>query len=699
MNTSKMELDALTSKGVDNLSSALHRFDSIVNPCSRWCVLFDPVASHADQVSTLRRGQEEGKDAERYLIYVADVEGLFRCLLLAAFTEYARTLMSLIRFFDTEGYDAAEVTSTVRDGAHKLYVLFIQGRGFDIPGTYAFMVRDALKRVRTYVINNVVYTVGGLDASSDASFERLKVDVFKEMNAMVAMCIAVLEAEIPEFSVFHLFGAFNVRNLHPPDDVHGLLKKLAHIFHVDGDALMSQFRAVQPFVQRILANDGAVRSSDAWGKGAEEAGLVQAVRCDVLDVVLIRLRTYSGTTTSGVEHVHAVHEWLFSKRRGSLNVDTECDEVTLLCDHTESDEDVVIEFARLFWGGLYSGHRVRPRPNRNKGVKKALSQKPTRTLIGIAQERDRAVADASANSRFIGMQNIMKASLEASKDVWEDCMTEEINFNQDKKLDQKLTNLSRGQLVDSDVGVWDRDLAERRRQHKIELKRQRMNAADKRRIKLHKCCPEDLSFAPGTKVFLTETAVEWGVQPSPEHHLRIQHFVQVGSALEAELVVARSPGNLPTPILWECFLSGAMVLNHVALLGPHATSVRSKQGPTYCTITPAVATGGVGTKRAVWLSKRFCDEHPGLCASFRNAVKLSISTWKEVTKPQFLTLVHKNSLLPKRQQRDLQQIAVLAESQLGDISSTDNNLFTPTTLMSKFMAFDPRGSRSGACGI
>ncbi len=80
MNTSKMELDVLTSKGVDNLSSALHRFDSIVNPCSRWCVLFGPVASHADQVATLRRGQEEGKDAERYLIYVADVEGLFRCL-------------------------------------------------------------------------------------------------------------------------------------------------------------------------------------------------------------------------------------------------------------------------------------------------------------------------------------------------------------------------------------------------------------------------------------------------------------------------------------------------------------------------------------------------------------------------------------------------------------------------------------------
>ena len=80
----------------------------------------------------------------------------------------------------------------------------------------------------------------------------------------------------------------------------------------------------------------------------------------------------------------------------------------------------MIEFARLFWGGLYSGHRVQPRPNRNKGVKKALSQKPTRTLIGIAQERDRVVAEASANSRFIGMQNIMKASLEASKDVWED---------------------------------------------------------------------------------------------------------------------------------------------------------------------------------------------------------------------------------------------------------------------------------------
>ena len=132
--------------------------------------------------------------------------------------------------------------------------------------------------------------------------------------------------------------------------------------------------------------------------------------------------------------------------------------------------------------------------------------------------------------------------------------------------------------------------------------------------------------------------------------------------------------------------------NHQALLQPSA-------GGTSVCFKAAVAIGGESTKRSVWLSARFLAEHPELAASLRRAFFLPCSGWREVTQPQYAALVHKNSRLPQRQRRGLQQVGILAESQAAGIAEdSELRLFTPSTFVDKFVVYSSAWSGVGACG-
>jgi len=95
-------------------------------------------------------------------------------------------------------------------------------------------------------------------------------------------------------------------------------------------------------------------------------------------------------------------------------------------------------------------------------------------------------------------------------------------------------------------------------------------------------------------------------------------------------------------------------------------------------------------KRPIAEESRFVSEHAGLVSSLRAAFVLPDSGWKEVTQDHFVTLSHNNLSLPKRQRKDLQQLWILAESQIGNIDPSDAScmLFTPSTFLEKFLVFD-----------
>ena len=133
-NIDKEEESGLDSKGIDNGSNAKHRFDSCIKPLERQTVIPDPFLATAKYISVTRKGQDEGGDADNYIKYLAGNAGIMRILYSGGILEYGQTCMPLLRFFDTEHYDAAEVEPTINIFLHGLYVLFVKRKAFTIPG-------------------------------------------------------------------------------------------------------------------------------------------------------------------------------------------------------------------------------------------------------------------------------------------------------------------------------------------------------------------------------------------------------------------------------------------------------------------------------------------------------------------------------------------------------------------------------------
>ena len=678
---------------VDNLSNAKHRFDTICNPVQRWSVLFDELIGFADQAAIIRQGTEEGGDCAQYLIYISGCEGLYRCMLQGAFAEYATIIMKLIRFFDTENYEAAEVSSAVNECIHGLYVMFVAKRCFDVPHSFANIVQTHLQRMRTAVVKNQAYAIGGLDISPAGNGADIKGRVFGALNALVAMAISVLNAEVPEWSVFNAFAVFDVRNLPPASRTTEGLARMSQIFKLQANDLVSEYKAVLPRAKATVTASDARGAHcplvDAWVQAESIGG---GRRCECLLATLLRLAAFNGCTTSGVEHVHNYHQWVFTKRRGSMDIRTENDEVNLLADWDETERDAVIEGARAIWCKLYTGHRVRKTPNANIGRPAAASSKST-TLKSIRAARDKAVASACSALRPVGTDAVQRQAFEESAAFWTDGMTKEITFNSDKRVDSKLQCLDRGHLLNREIGVWDQSMADARRHHKIELKRNRMKEADKKRTKLQKAT-DKLSFLPGTSVFLSPSTTTLNLSPTPREVLRANALVESNSVTKADVVVCDAPGLLPMETVWECVLTGAIVCNHAAFLG---ASYAGTKPCTHCVYHAAVTTGGspgpgAVNKRRVWLSDGFVDDHPALCRSLRAAMQLPKSAWMEATKAEFVTMCLKNMARPKRQRRDLQQIGLISETR--QLDQSDVSLLTPSMFLEKFRVID-----SGAVGV
>ena len=687
--------DRRSGRRVDNLSNAKHRFDTICNPVQRWSIFFDELIGLADQVVIYRNGTEEGGNCAQYLIYISGGEGLYRCMLQGAFAEYATTIMKLIRFFDTETYEAAEVSSAVSTCIHSLYVLFVAKRCFDVPNSFANIVQTHLQRVRTVVVKNRVYAIGGLDISAAGNVADIKGRVFGALNALVAMAISVLKAEVPEWSVFNAFAVFDVRNLPSASRTTEALARLSQMFKLQANDLDSEYKTVLPRAKAIVAaSDGRrahLQLTDAWMQAESACG---GKRHECLLATVLRLAAFNGCTTSGVEHVHNYHQWLFTKRRGSMDILTENDEVNIVADWDETERDMVIEGAREIWCKLSSGHRVRKTPNANIGRPAATIT--TGTLKSIRVERDKAVASACSELRPLGTDAVWQAAFEESAAHWTDGMTEEITFNSDKRVDSKLQSLDRGHLLNSEIGVWDQRMADERRHHKIDLKRGRMKEADKKRTKLQKAC-ERLTFLPGTSVFLSPSATTRNIRPTPREFLRANALVEVNYVANADVIVCNAPGLLPIETVWECVLTGAIVCNHAAFLGASYSGASPR---THCVYHASITTGGfpgpgVVNKRRVWLSDAFVKDHPALSRSMRAAMQLPNSVWMEATKPEFVSMCLKNAARPKRQRRDLQQIGLMSESRQLDPS--DVSLLTPSMFLDKFRVVD--GGAVGVCRL
>ena len=90
-------------------------------------------------------------------------------------------------------------------------------------------------------------------------------------------------------------------------------------------------------------------------------------------------------------------------------------------------------------------------------------------LSDITRARDAAVQQAMDAYAHIGQDAVQARAFEQSADIWTDKMSCEVTFNVTKHADAKLAALDAGLLLPSEIGVWDAELADGRRKHKLEL--------------------------------------------------------------------------------------------------------------------------------------------------------------------------------------------------------------------------------------
>ena len=80
-------LDPLESNDVDSASNAKHRFDLVFRSVVRFIKLLDSYLGTARKVAILRRGEDEGKDAETFLSLLHSRAGVRRLLIIGLLGE------------------------------------------------------------------------------------------------------------------------------------------------------------------------------------------------------------------------------------------------------------------------------------------------------------------------------------------------------------------------------------------------------------------------------------------------------------------------------------------------------------------------------------------------------------------------------------------------------------------------------------
>ena len=128
------------------MSSALHRFNSVLEPCSKAVLLWPALIGAAFKIMIGRRGKEEGDDACAFLEYISGDDGLHRCVRLAMFTDMVSISSGLLIFFDEETWDAARVRQQIHKYAYLLQWAFVRGDIVHATHSFTFVMLAHLKK-------------------------------------------------------------------------------------------------------------------------------------------------------------------------------------------------------------------------------------------------------------------------------------------------------------------------------------------------------------------------------------------------------------------------------------------------------------------------------------------------------------------------------------------------------------------------
>ena len=650
-----------------NLAHSKARFDSVVRALMRYITIHRAVLVTARDIAGLRRGEEEGRDAERFLSFVSGPDGVRRELLAGLICDAGCITMKLLRFFDSEGYDVSEVSQQINEWCSAVKRMFVDQRAFHTPGMFAHQaLKNVTSGIQTVIVDGMPVSLGML--SGDASIVAHCRNAYAEINTWIVMATAVIRAEFPSWELLQSFTPFNIRMLERfGGELQTKLQRLASSFNLPQYQLHREYEVALRVAQRISVDEPHLDNRQIWRKVVHQLD-TSLRRGGALESALIRYCTFSGCTTSGVEHNHSKQDVLFTKRRNT-GLQIELDEMKLACDvNGDMDMQLIISVAQRIWCHLYSGTRTWVTP-RKPGAERPLKDN---TYAAVVRRHHAAIKGVSEDA--VTVESLQLSAAGCAAVAWSAAHDAELDFNAAKRHVNRLDVFASGQLLPHEVRDRDAiDLADHLDRKKGNKRKRLMGAVNKVAKLANKP-----SIERGATVYIHSSA----------NNLRVVQYCNsafmplVADPCAASVVVAPEPGNLPLVLSWALLLSGGVACNPSFLVG--------QASGTAVEYNASVATG----KRCIWVSDRFKTNHPDLYRIFCRALAMPTATWREIDAVAWATTVARNSARVKRQQRNMEYLALLADVQSANVD--DIHYFTALSLTRKLC--DIAGVAMGSCG-
>ncbi|CAE7657751.1 unnamed protein product [Symbiodinium sp. CCMP2592] len=550
-----------SGRRIKNLAMRKHRFDSAAKPLGRFILFCEAHLMLALSLSS-NKSHDSCQYGMRFLEWI-DEEKL---LLLGLLADCSDEALQLVRFYDTEQHDSAEMQYQLQVFASKLQHLFLEGHAFQAGG-YAQHVVDILQKPRGFCVQGCPKSLGGPQKVTEAAKER----ALGHLRLYTRLAIKTLQAEFPAFSLLACFRMFNV-----------------------GPATRAQ--AAEDARQLI---EGKLSNVDAWSRAVHRTATRQRqVRenypSGVLRVVLARYAAWTGATTSGVEQFFAKMADHVPSDRNHLTDAHLFTEAKLLSDFRDRDtcQETVCELASEIWK-LTSGP---PRASAKDRIDAGVPRK---------KPQDRQRRKRAAETDIVDLDSALRLAESVTEEavVAQPKVLKELRFLEDKSFRNDVLAFLDNALLESEVPAGLEEVARAWASHEEALSAgHRRRAAQISKIMR----PEGPELSRG--IYLEKQ--EWARLPCSRG---LNFEARLEDAQVFVVTDAAAPGQ---KIKWTVALQGGSVVDlHYLRTG----------GTAGVSFTYAAA---VRTKRFVLLSEEFVQHHPGVADIIVTAMGKSHSQWR-----------------------------------------------------------------------
>ena len=191
-----------SGRGTPSLGFKRHRHNSLHGPSVRMVVFFDALLATAQMIASNRRGEDAGKSAEQWLLWL-DQE---RCLQFALLADAADEAMALIRFHDRENCDPSEIAHAVSLFVKSIMKLFIDKMALKCGMTATMLLH--LRKPHTILLNGgkFVKTIGCTTGVPADLINRC----MQRMQCWARLVLSVVRAEWPGFEIVQATTIFNL---------------------------------------------------------------------------------------------------------------------------------------------------------------------------------------------------------------------------------------------------------------------------------------------------------------------------------------------------------------------------------------------------------------------------------------------------------------------------------------------------------